>query len=272
MVSVMASTGETQPPPNVDTTVPHSARIWNYWLGGTDNFAVDRAAGDQFRQTFPGIDELARVSRQFLGRTVRYLVGEAGIRQFLDVGSGLPTVDNTHEIAQRIAPESRIVYVDHDPLVLAHARALLVGSAEGATDYVDADLREPAEVLDAAARTLDFSRPIGLILSGVLGHIADTGQARATVARLVAGLPPASYVSINDGTRVHGGDAVEQAQQDYNESGAAPYNLRSVDEITSFFAGLELVEPGIVPCPWWRPDPGAEPADSDAVGGVGRKP
>jgi hypothetical protein len=258
--------------PNIDTTVPHSARIWNYWLGGTDNFEVDRAAGDQFREAFPGIFEVARASRQFLTRSVRFLAGEAGIRQFLDVGSGLPTVENTHEIAQRVAPASRVVYVDNDPLVLTHARALLAGSTEGAADYVDADLRDPEAVLAAAARTLDFSRPVGLIFSGCLGHVPDTDEARAIVARMVAALPSGSYVSINDGTRAHGGEAIEQAQQDYNESGAIPYNLRTVDEITSFFAGLELVEPGVVPCPRWRPDPGAEPADSDAVGGVARKP
>src|SRR5262245_36441541 len=133
--------------PNIDTTVPHSARIWNYWLGGTDNFEVDRAAGDQFRETFPGIDEIARVSRQFLTRSVRFMTAEVGIRHFLDVGSGLPTVDNNHQIAQRVAPDARVVYVDNDPMVLTHARSLLAGSAEGATDYVDADLRDPEAVL-----------------------------------------------------------------------------------------------------------------------------
>jgi hypothetical protein len=144
--------------PQIDTSVPHSARVWNHWLGGKDNYPVDRAAGDQFREIFPEIVDAARASRGFLTRVVRFLAGEAGIRQFLDVGTGLPTVDNTHEVAQRVAPESRIVYVDNDPLVLTHARALLTSTPQGATDYVDADLREPDQILAAAARTLDFDQ------------------------------------------------------------------------------------------------------------------
>src|SRR5215475_138344 len=157
----------------IDTTVPHSARIWNYWLGGKDNYAVDREAGDQYVKVFPGIVDIARAGRAFLARAVRYLTLEAGIRQFLDVGTGLPTVDNTHELAQRAAPASRIVYVDNDPLVLAHARALLTSTPEGVTDYIDADLRDPDKILDAAAGTLGFFQPIALILSGIMGHVAD---------------------------------------------------------------------------------------------------
>jgi len=258
----------------IDTTVPHSARIWNYWLGGKDNFAVDRAAGDAWAATFPGVRDIARASRSFLTRSIHYLAAEAGIRQFLDIGTGLPTADNTHQVAQRVAPGARIVYVDNDPLVLAHARALLTSTPEGATAYIHADLRDPDKILAEAAETLDFTKPIALILSGVLGHVVDIGEARSIVRGLMDALPSGSYLSLNDGTSVVGGDQVEQATQDYNESGALPYIQRTPEEIASFFDGLELVPPGMVSCPRWRPDPA--PADSlaevDAFGGVGRKP
>jgi len=258
----------------IDTTVPHSARIWNYWLGGKDNFAVDRAAGDAWAATFPGVRDIARASRSFLTRSIHYLAAEAGIRQFLDIGTGLPAADNTHQVAQRVAPEARIVYVDNDPLVLAHARALLTSTPEGATAYIHADLRDPDKILAEAAEALDFTKPIALILSGVLGHVVDIGEARSIVRGLMDALPSGSYLSLNDGTSVVGGDQVEQATQDYNESGALPYIQRTPEEIASFFDGLELVPPGMVSCPRWRPDPA--PADSlaevDAFGGVGRKP
>jgi hypothetical protein len=258
----------------IDTTVPHSARIWNYWLGGKDNFAVDRAAGDAWTATFPGIRDIARASRSFLTRSISYLAAEAGIRQFLDVGTGLPTADNTHQVAQRIAPEARIVYVDNDPLVLAHARALLTSTPEGATAYIHADLRDPDKIVAEAAETLDFTKPIALILSGVLGHIVDIDEARSIVRSLMGALPSGSYLSLNDGTSVIGGEQHEQATEDYNESGALPYIQRTPEEIASFFDGLELVEPGVVSCPRWRPDPapGDPPAELDAFGGVGRKP
>jgi len=258
----------------IDTTVPHSARIWNYWLGGKDNFAVDRAAGHAWAATFPGVREIARASRDFLTRSIHYLAQDAGIRQFLDVGTGLPTADNTHEVAQRVAPEARIVYVDNDPLVLAHARALLTSTPEGATAYVHADLRDPEKILAEAADTLDFGKPIALILSGVLGHVVDIGEARSIVRGLMDALPSGSYLSLNDGTSVIGKEDLEQATQDYNESGAVPYVQRTPEEIASFFEGLELVEPGVVSCPRWRPDPapGDPPAELDAFGGVGRKP
>ncbi len=171
--------GQQPQAPTIDMTVPHSARIWNYWLGGKDNYPVDRAAGDQYREVFPGVIDVARASRQFLTRAVRYLAGEAGVRQFLDIGTGLPTVDNTHEVAQRVAPESRIVYVDNDPLVLTHARALLTSTPQGVTDYIDADLREPDKILEAAAKTLDFTQPIALMLMGIMGHIGDYDEARS---------------------------------------------------------------------------------------------
>ena len=259
---------------NLDTSVSHSARIWNYWLGGKDNYAVDREAGDKVAAMLPSIVAQARADRAFLGRAIRYLAGEEGIRQFLDIGTGLPTADNTHQVAQRVARESRIVYADNDPMVLTHARALLTSTPEGACDYVEGDLREPDKILAEAAETLDFTKPIALILSGVLGHIVDIDEARSIVRSLMGALPSGSYLSLNDGTSVVGGDQVEQATQDYNESGALPYIQRTPEEIASFFDGLELVPPGVVSCPRWRPDPA--PADSlaevDAFGGVGRKP
>ncbi|GHB61417.1 hypothetical protein GCM10010377_60400 [Streptomyces viridiviolaceus] len=256
----------------IDTSVPHSARIWNYWLGGKDNYPVDEEAGDEYTAVFPGIVTIARSSRAFLRRNIAYLVSEAGIRQFLDVGTGLPTAENTHEVAQRLAPDARIVYVDNDPMVLAHARALLYSSREGATAYIDADVTDPDRILAAAAETLDLSRPTALILSNILGHVADHDQARSIVTRLMDGLPSGSYLSVNDGSR--GVDPVfEQAQDAYNNSGAVPYNLRTVEEIATFFDGLELVEPGVVPVTQWRPEPGSPTSEVIAEhGGLARKP
>ncbi|MFE9622633.1 SAM-dependent methyltransferase [Streptomyces sp. NPDC006527] len=256
----------------IDTSVPHSARIWNYWLGGKDNYPVDEQAGDAYTAVFPGIVTIARSSRAFLRRNITYLVSEAGIRQFLDVGTGLPTADNTHEVAQRIAPEARIVYVDNDPMVLSHARALLYSTSQGATAYVDANVLDTDRILAAAAETLDFSRPTALILSNILGHVADYDRARSIVTSLMDALPSGSYLSVNDGSL--GVDPVfEQAQSAYNESGAVPYILRSVDEITAYFDGLDLIEPGVVSVPHWRPDPGSPAAAAIAEhGGLARKP
>jgi SAM-dependent methyltransferase len=258
-----------------DPTVSHSARIWNYWLGGKDNFQVDREIGDQFRELFPDIVDIARGSRGFLSRAVSYLAGECGIRQFLDIGTGLPTADNTHQVAQRVAPDSRVVYVDNDPMVLAHARALLVGTSEGTTEYIDADLHDPEKILDAAARTtLDFSRPVGLMLMNILGHVPDLEEARSIVRRLVDALPAGSYLVVADGTNVVRGEEFEAAIAVWNASGSLPYHLRSLEQIASLFDGLELVEPGLVSCPLWRPDP-ADPAarrEVDEFGAVGRKP
>ncbi|MGW1976749.1 SAM-dependent methyltransferase [Streptomyces sp. NPDC001889] len=255
----------------LDTSLPHSARIWNYWLGGKDNYPVDQKVGEEFRAFFPGVVDLARDSRAFLVRAVDHLAREEGIRQFLDVGTGLPTANNTHQIAQRAAPSSRIVYVDNDPLVLAHARALLVGTPEGATDYIDADLGDPAAIVEQAARTLDLARPVALTLMQVVGHIADHGEARSTVRALMDALPSGSYLVFNDSVDTNEANAA--ATRRYNDSGAAPYHLRSPEEIAGFFDGLELLEPGVVPLDRWRPDP-AEDTPRDeviALGGVGRK-
>jgi O-methyltransferase involved in polyketide biosynthesis len=268
------------PSRKLDISVPHSARIWNYWLGGKDNYAVDREVGDEFLSIFPGQVDIARHSRAFLGRAVRFLAEEAGIRQFLDIGTGLPTVDNTHEVAQRVAPESRIVYVDNDPLVLMHARALLTGDLQGATAYIDADLHQPDIILAGAARTLDFSQPIALMMLGIIGHIPDEDDPEQIVAHLVDALPPGSYVVINDGTDVfqdHADAVVDEsararAIQRYVEAGGVAYHLRTPEQIEGFFAGLELVEPGVVPVSQWRPPPSpVEEAPVDAFCGIGRK-
>ena len=253
--------------PVIDTTVPHSSRIWNYWLGGTDNYPVDQEAGEQYREIFPGIVDVARLSRGFLTRAVAYLAADAGMRQFLDVGAGLPTADNTHDVAQRVAAESRIVYVDNDPLVLAQARALLIGKPEGRCDYVEADLRDPAAILDIASGLLDFSQPVALLLMGVMGHFTDE-EAYPIVRRLQEGLPPGSYFALYDGANVNA--AFSQAQEGYNQSGAVPYYLRSPEQFARFFEGLDLVEPGVVPVPRWRPDPAAPPAEIYSYCGVGR--
>jgi S-adenosyl methyltransferase len=254
----------------IDTTVPHSARIWNYWLGGKDNYQVDRMAGDQFSAIYPGIVDIARADRAFLGRVVRFLAGEAGVRQFLDVGTGLPTADNTHQVAQRVAPESRVVYVDNDPLVLTHARALLTSSPEGSTHYVDADMSDPKNVLDEAAQWLDLTQPVGLTFMGVLGHVIDYAEARSIIAGLLAGLPAGSYLAINDS--INTSEALEQALRTYEASGAVPYRTRSLEEFTGYFDGLELVQPGVVLVADWRPDPGVSRGpEIPQVGGVGRK-
>ena len=258
----------------LDTTVSHSARIWNYWLGGKDNFAVDRDAGDRVAAMLPIIVTQARADRAFLGRVVRYLAGQAGIRQFLDIGTGLPTADNTHQVAQRVAPGARIVYVDNDPLVLSHARALLTSSPEGACAYIDADLREPGKVLSGAARTLDFTQPVALLLLGVLHHIPDTGQAQEVVGRLVAALAPGSFLAVNHSTSAVSGAAMEDAVAHWNQVGTPTMTLRSPEQIVRFFDGLDLLEPGVVPCSQWRPDISpldGQPPPVDEFCGVARK-
>jgi hypothetical protein len=256
-----------------DTGVPHSARVWNYWLGGTDNYAIDRAAGDAFREAFPEIVEIVRASRAFLVRAVEFLAGEAGIRQFLDVGAGLPTAENTHEVAHRVAPESRVIYVDNDPLVLVHARVLLAGTPGGVTRYIDADLREPDKVIAAAANTLDFTQPVALMLMGILGHIGDLSEARSIVKRLMEPLVSGSYLALNDGANLTSRAASQaQAQQDCGNGDAVPYRSREHEEIASFFEGLELVEPGLVSLDLWRPRPGDRQDELDGLAGVGRKP
>ncbi|MFF3375095.1 SAM-dependent methyltransferase [Streptomyces sp. NPDC002680] len=262
-----------RPRTRIDTTKPHSARFWNYFVGGKDNYEVDREIGDHIKEIFPGLVDVAVTSRHFLGRAVRYLADEQGVRQFLDVGTGLPTADNTHEVAQRAAPDARIVYVDNDPIVLAHADALLASTPEGRTVYLNADLYAPETILEAAADTLDLSEPVALMILNTLGHVADHDQARDLVSRLMAGLPSGSHLVISDSTATSEG--MIAASEAYNASGAVPYYVRSIGEIAAFFDGLGLVDPGVVQVPEWRPDlrdPAAPASAVDAYCGVGRKP
>ena len=271
------------PPAGLDVSIPHPARVWNYWLGGRDYFAADRAAGQEIATEFPHLVQTARAERAFLVRAVRFLAGPARMRQFVDVGAGLPAGGNTHEIAQRIAADTGIVYADHDPAVVLHAKALLgspmlAPAPQGAVSYLEADLRDVAAVLAGAAGTLDLSRPTALIMLGVLGHVEDYGAARSITSQLVDALAAGSYLAIADG--VAGDALVESAQrrydatvrQRYRQGAPAPYTLRRPDELVSFFAGLDLVEPGVVPCPRWKPDPASASAEAVAYCGVARKP
>ncbi|MGH3585113.1 MAG: SAM-dependent methyltransferase [Pseudonocardia sp.] len=257
----------------IDTSVPHSARIWNYWLGGKDNYQVDREAGDSFAELNPAIFTLARQSRQFLIRSVHHLVTEAGIRQFLDIGTGLPVMDNTHQVAQRAAPECRIVYVDNDPMVLAHARALLVNTTpDGVTSYVDADFHNPDQIVADARNLLNFDKPIGVMFMGVLGHVADYGESHAIVSRVMAATAPGSYLTLWDDTATD--EAVVAATDEYAETGAVPYIPRTMDQIGRYFDGMDLVDPGVVSISMWRPN-SAEVGAPDPVtghGAVARKP
>jgi hypothetical protein len=268
-----SSPGEQQAPrPKIDTTVPHTARIWNHMLGGNDNYAVDRAVGDQIMAIYPITGQLARGSRGFLVRAVRYLAGEVGIRQFLDIGTGLPTANNTHEVAQSIAPESRIAYVDNDPLVLAHARALLTSNPLGVTDYIEADARDTDTILKEAARTLDFSQPVAVMLLGILAHLPTWEEARTVVRRLMAAVPSGSYLVVNDGTDTS--EEVKEAARIWNESADPPYEFRRPEQVAGYFEGLELVEPGVVSPSRWRPEPSPSgpPPELDSRAGVARKP
>jgi hypothetical protein len=258
--------------PEIDKTVPHSARIWNYWLGGTDNYPVDRAAGDSWTAVQPQIIEIARESRAFQSRVVRFLAAEAGLRQFLDIGGGLPAAENTHQIAQRVAPDARVVYVDNDPAVLAHARRMLADAAPDVTGYVGADLRDPAAVLAAAGGVLDLDRPVAVLFLGVLGHVTDLEVARAAVRGVVDRVPAGSYLAISDGCADEQDEATRRAEQEYADTGAMAYRNRPAAEVESLFAGLELLEPGVVPITRWRPE--VPPAESVMInrGGVARKP
>jgi len=264
------------PAPLIDTTVSHSARVWNYWLGGKDHYPVDREVGDRVAEMYPDIVLLARAARAFLTRAVQYLAGDAGIRQFLDVGTGLPTANNTHQIAQSIAPESRIVYADNDPLVLAHARALLTSSTQGATDYVDTDLRDPGKILQEAARTLDFSKPVAITLIAILHHITDFDEARSIVTRLLEAVPSGSYLVVSHSTNVIYGAISDEAVGRWNKFGKPPVTLRSPEQIATFFDGLEVLEPGVVSTTRWRPNVaelgGSSAREVDQFCAVGRKP
>ncbi|MEV7196222.1 SAM-dependent methyltransferase [Streptomyces sp. NPDC093510] len=241
----------------LNTGVAHNARVWNYWIGGKDHYEVDQQVGDQVATMFPVIRDVARADREFLGRAVRFLTGECGVRQFLDVGTGLPTLDNTHEIAQRIAPESRIVYVDNDPIVLVHARSLLVGTPQGATDYIDADVHHPGSVIEGASATLDLEQPVAVMMLGILNFILDTGKALDIVRRVMASVPSGSYLAMTHPTTDTdlGGEGNVEAMKFWNENATPPITARSRAEISAFFEGLELLTPGLVSCSQWRAEP-----------------
>ncbi|WP_017611191.1 SAM-dependent methyltransferase [Nocardiopsis xinjiangensis] len=259
--------------PEIDTAVPHNARIWNHWLGGKDNYPVDRELGEQIRAFFPEIVDNARADRAFLVRTVTHLVREEGIDQFLDIGTGLPTHNNTHEVAQALDPRARVVYADNDPLVLAHARALLVGTEEGRTDYVDADLTDPGAILEAAARTLDLDRPVALMLLGVLNFVGEDAVVRDVLDRLSEALAPGSFLVIAHPTDEVDHERAHEVAEAWNERGTPLLTMRSADRVRSFFAGLEMLEPGLVSCPLWRPDATEVGAARPVAeyGGVARK-
>ena len=257
----------------IDTGTAHSARIYNYWLGGKDNFPADREAAEAAMAANPGIVADVRANRAFLARAVRYLVAEAGIRQFLDIGTGLPTADNTHEVAQATAPESRVVYVDNDPIVLAHARALLSSTPEGATAYLDADLREPDVILKSAGRTLDLGQPVAVVLVGVLHLVPDADQPRAIIESPLAAGGPCSYPVITQPASDVNAEAAAAGAKQYNSFVATPQTRRDHAGTAAFFGGLDLVEPGLVQAHQWRPDPGSSPSGSiSAWACVARKP
>ena len=262
--------------PSFDISVAHPARIYDYWLGGKDNFAVDRAAGDKVIELRPEIVHGVRANRRFLGRAVRYLTAEAGVHQFLDTGTGLPSANNTHEVAQGVAPESRIVYVDNDPIVLAHARALLTSTPGGKTAYISADLRDSGTVLTEAGNTLDFTQPVALMLLMTLQYIPDSDDPHALVRTYVDALAPGSFLVISN-TVMEKGDAVlAESARRMNESmgGKTTQTRRTREAMARFFDGLAMIEPGLVPLNRWRPGPD-EPAlgkDIPAVAAIARKP
>ena len=256
--------------PLIDVSVVNSARIWNYWLGGKDNYETDRQVGDQVARVYPQIVCLARYSRAFLGRAVTFLAGEVGIRQFLDIGSGLPVADNLHEVARRVAADCGVLYVDRDPLVLSHIRARLLDPADELVNGIEADLAQPEHLLSMAARHLDLTRPVAVVLSNVLGHLPTLEQASSIVHRLLGPLPAGSHLVVADSTDVIDHGAVTAAVKLWNDAGALAYQLRSPAEIEQLFRGLELLEPGVVSCPHWRPHI-LTPDPVDQFCGVGRK-
>ncbi|MFB7112222.1 SAM-dependent methyltransferase [Streptomyces sp. NPDC056190] len=259
--------------PRLNTAVAHNARVWNYWVGGKDNYEVDQQVGEHVAGMFPVIRDVARADREFLGRAVRHLTAERGVRQFLDVGTGLPTVDNTHDTAQRIAPDARIVYVDNDPVVLAHARTLLTSTPEGATAYIEADVHAPEAIVERASATLDFGRPVAVMMLGILNFVLDTDQARDIVRRVMAAVPSGSFLVLTHPTYDAdlGGEGNVPAMEFWNANATPPITARSRAEVAAFLEGLDLVEPGLVPCSQWRPD-GDSPAAVPQFGAVAVKP
>jgi S-adenosyl methyltransferase len=265
---------EPAAPVDIDTSVGHPARVWDYWLGGKDHFPADREVGEHILAAMPQLAVMARADREFLGRSVRYMAEEEGIRQFLDIGTGIPTANNTHQVAQAVAPESRIVYVDNDPIVLVHARALLTSTSDGVTDYIDGDLREPDKILEGAAKTLDFDQPIAVMLLGILEFVPDHEQAYGIVSQLMDAVPSGSFLAIAHSTNEIETEAMDEAARRWNEGGSTPLTLRNRAELSRFFDGLELLEPGVGSCSLWRPDEDTSYSDREVPQfcGVGRKP
>jgi S-adenosyl methyltransferase len=255
-----AATGDR---PALDTSVAHSARVHDYWLGGKDNFAADRAAGDAVMEAYPGIVSSVRANRAFLARVVRFLAAEAGI----------PASNNTHEVAQSVAPECRVVYVDYDPVVLTHARALLASAPGGVTDYIDADLRDPPKILREAARTLDFSQPVAVMLIAVMHLIVDADDPYGLVGRLMSAVPAGSYLALSQVASDIEPERMAEAARRYNRMAHETQRHRTHQEVMRFFDGLDLVDPGLVAVHEWRPGPeGPHGARSGMWGGVARKP
>ena len=271
---LITDAGDVTQAPLYDTTVAHPARVYNYWLGGKDNFEADREVGEQTKAAYPDIVTGVRAQRAFLAAAVRYLVTQAGVRQFLDIGTGLPAADNTHEVAQALAPESRVVYADNDPMVLAHARALLASTADGACAYLDADLRDTEKVLRAAAELLDFDRPIAVMLIGILHLIPDDDDPAAIVARLVDALPGGSWLAIAHPASDVAADKVATMTDRYNKRVATAATLRTHAEISAFFAGTNLLTPGVVQYHQWNPGEPARDVEGEVAAycGLGRKP
>ncbi len=257
-----------------DATVANLARVYDYWLGGKDNFEADRIAGEESVAVYPAIRSSVRSNRAFLMRTVSYLADGHGIRQFLDIGAGLPTAPNTHEVAQSIAPDSRVVYVDNDPMVLSHARALLASSPQGVTAYVDADLRDADAILTQAAEVLDFTQPVAILLLAVLDHIPGLAEARRVVARLIAAVPTGSFLVISHAASdIDPAQMAEMIERLNGHLAEASYVARPREEVTGFFDGLVLVGPGVVKVTQWHPRSEMESAMTTSLwGGVARKP
>lgn len=270
----MATQQQTSSSP-IDNGVPHSARIYDYWLGGKDNFAADRAVAEALMTAIPTVRSMAAENRHFVHRAARYLAGKAGVRQFLDIGTGIPTRPNLHEVAQQVAPETRVVYVDNDPIVLAHARALMISSEQGRSEYIHADMRQPEMILNhrTLREVLDLDQPVALTMIAILMLLNDADDPWRKVRVLMDALPSGSYVAITHPTGDFNPEAVKAAVASAVGSGMTLVP-RSRDEVARFFEGWELVEPGIVPVMAWQPDDG-EPADPHAAyywAGVARKP
>jgi hypothetical protein len=267
----MSEDASTAGGPAFDTSVAHQARIYDYWLGGKDNFAADRKAAEEAFAAYPGVVTGARANRQFLARAVRHLAADAGIRQFLDIGTGIPTANNTHEVAQGAAPESRVVYVDYDPVVLIHARTLLASNKEGLVDYLDSDLRDTDRILEQASHTLDFSQPVAIMLIAILHAIPDEDDPHRIVAKLLDAVPPGSYLVLSHVASDVDPDQIAAATARLNQLSHQRFTLRDHGQVQRFFDGLELLDPGVVRVEEWRSSELETRQRSAMWGGVGRK-